>query len=124
MISQAIDLSPLQAAIAVILGLATLATIGGGLYAVFRSAAQDSRIKRLQDERDDYLSRLNYVEPRLVRAEEQNEMLRELHNPTQHLVDLKGQEQRNHDEIVKILDDQTRTLRDAISHSHPPDRTS
>lgn len=110
--------SGLQATLAVVVTLITLASLAGGLYAVFRSSAQDARIKRLQDERDDYLSRLNFIEPKLVQAEQQNQVLRDLHNPAEQIGQLKAQEQDNHDKVVQILNDQTRTLQEAITRSH------
>lgn len=113
-----LELSAVQASLVVILGLITLATLAGGLYAVFRSSAQDARIKRLQDERDDYLSRLNYVEPKLLEAEQQNRVLLELHNPSDQLEAIKAQGQVNHDRIVEIIRSQTTTLRQAIQASH------
>lgn len=81
-------MNALQTALAVIGGLVTLAALGGALYANFRAAQSDAIIKRLRDERDDYLSRLNYIEPRHRAAEQQLEVLLALHNPKDQLDDM------------------------------------
>jgi hypothetical protein len=80
--------------LSIIGALVVLASVGGGLWAVFRSSAQDSTIKRLRDERDDYLSRLNYIEPRHRAVEQQNELLLAMHNPTEKLDALAGDSHR------------------------------
>lgn len=96
--------------LAVIGGLVGLAAIAGALWAVARSAAQDTRIKFLEGQRDDYLSRLNYIEPKLKTAEEQNRILLELHNPAEQIKALATQEQTNHDRTVLLLTEQRQTL--------------
>jgi hypothetical protein len=55
------------------------------LYANFRAAQSEAQLKRLRDERDDYLSRLNFIEPRHRAAEQQLEVLLALHNPKEQL---------------------------------------
>lgn len=94
-------------------GLAALVVLVAGLYAVFKSSAADARIKRLQDERDDYLSRLNYIEPRFVELEQQNKLLKSLHNPTARLESLEVTALRidtKSDKTLELLDAQERTL--------------
>lgn len=99
----------------------TLVIVAAGIYAVFKSSAADARIKRLQDERDDYLSRLNYIEPKFVEAQQQNKLLRELHNPTSQLESMahtgEGVE-RKVDEILDVLENQERTLQSIDSRLH------
>lgn len=103
-------------AISTILGLLALAGLGGGLWAVFRSAAQDARIKRLQDERDDYLSRLNYIEPRHRAVEQQNEVLLALHNPTDELTGLHD----NQVEILRVINAQSALIRQIDRRLYEP----
>jgi hypothetical protein len=95
--------STAQTILGVVGALVVLATAGGGLWAVFRSSAQDATIKRLRDERDDYLSRLNFIEPRHRAVEQQNEVLLALHNPTERLDDLGSQ----HAEMLRLLNAQS-----------------
>lgn len=109
-------MSLLQSVLAVIGALLALSAVGGGLYAAFRSNDQEARIKRLQSERDDYLSRLNYIEPRLTVVEQQNEVLRTLHNPADQLQALRVQEQTNHDRTVELLEQQHATLQSIDQH--------
>lgn len=92
-------MSAIGVAISSVLGLVALIGIGSGLWAVAHSTSQDQRIKRLQDERDDYLSRLNFIEPRHRAIEQQNEVLLALHDPTLRLESIDG----NQVEILKQL---------------------
>jgi hypothetical protein len=96
--------------LAVIGALVGLATVAGALWAVARSATQDTRIKFLEAQVNDYLSRLNYIEPKLTTAEEQNRILLELHNPAEQIKALAVQEQSNHDRTLTILTEQKQTL--------------
>lgn len=109
-------MNTLQSVLVIIVSLVTLAGVGGALWAIARSSQQDARIKRLQGERDDYLSRLNYIEPRLKAVEQQNEVLLALHNPTDKIEALKAQEQANHDATVDLLQEQSRILRSIDKH--------
>lgn len=109
-------MSNLQTVLAVLGTLVVLTSVGGGLYAYFRSTAADARIKRLQDERDDYLSRLNYIEPRHKVIEQQNELLRQLHNPTALLETIAGKA----DEIIVTLDEQRELLEEIDGKLHEP----
>jgi hypothetical protein len=110
--------SGLQQALAVVGGLVALATLGGGLWAIFRTSAQDSRIKFLESQTADYLSRLNYIEPKLKEAEQQNRILLELHNPAEQIKQLAAQEQTNHDQTITLLTEQKQTL--ALIESRMP----
>lgn len=80
----------LQTVLSGIGGLIVLAGIGGVLYAQFRSAQHEATVKRLREERDDYLSRLNYIEPRHRALEQQTEVLLALHNPKEQLDDMQA----------------------------------
>jgi hypothetical protein len=102
-------------AIATLLGLAGL---GGATWAVIKASVQDATIKRLRGENDDYLKRLNYIEPKVEALERENKTLHVLHNPADAIdrlnrkVDtLTVQEQDNHTETVGVLRDIGDTLR-------------
>lgn len=69
-------------AIQVILGIFGVTVIGGVLWVAARSSYSDAQMKRMRGENEDYLRRLNYVEPRLSLVEKQNELLMSLHNPS------------------------------------------
>lgn len=85
--------------------LATLAALGGATWAVIRASAQDATIKRQRGEIDDYLKRLNYLEPRVEVLERENETLRSLRDPSEAIGELREQEQRNHEATLKELAD-------------------
>lgn len=114
-------MSGLQPALAVVVGVIALAAVAGGVWAVFRSSSQDARIDRLQDERDDYLSRLNFIEPRFKEVEQQNRLLLDLHNPADQIEALRAQEQTNHDRTVAILAEQSTTLHQIDTTLHRPE---
>lgn len=103
-------MSGIQQGLAVVGAIVMLAVVAGGLWAVFRSADRDARIDRLEGERDDYLSRLNFIEPRFKELEQQNKLLLDLHNPSDQIAALRVQEQTNHDRTVAILSEQSTTL--------------
>lgn len=96
-------MSGTQTALAIIGALFTLAAIGGGLWAAFRTAAQEATIKRLRDDNAEYVKRIEYIEPRWKSADEQNTLLRDLHNPTA--------------QLGRIEDKTTRTI-DLLSQQH------
>lgn len=106
-------MSTLQATLAVIGGLFMLAGIAGTLYAFARGSANEARIKRLQAERDDYLSRLNYIEPRYDVLKEQNKTLRTLTDPTPRLERLADTIDDRSTEVLEELRKQS-TNSDAI----------
>jgi hypothetical protein len=110
------NLSALQVVFAVVLGLFALTAIGAGVWASFRSTDQDARIKRLQSERDDLLSRINYIEPKLLTLEKQNQVLLDLHNPAEQIAALRKQEKENHEKTYALLEEQSRTLRQIDAH--------
>jgi hypothetical protein len=97
-------------ALSVLAGLVVLAGIAGGLWAVARNAAKDKTEERLRAENIDLTRRLDWVEPRLKTAEEQNAMLTELHNPTKQIeaATIEGREQRA--KIIGLLEAQRQTL--------------
>lgn len=101
----------LEGALAVVGTLVVLAGVAGGLWAVARSSAQDTRIKFLEGERADYLSRLQYIEPKLREAEQQNKVLLDLHNPADQIKQLAAQESVNHEQTVVLLNQQHTTLK-------------
>lgn len=103
-------MNQLQLILGVVLALFALAAIGAGIWASFRSTDQEARIKRLRDERDDLLSRLNYIEPKVKTLEEQNKILLELHNPADQISELRAQEADNHLKTYALLEQQYRTL--------------
>ena len=105
-------MSDLQAVLTIIGGLFALAVLVGGLYFAVRSSAQEARIKFLQGERDDYKGRLEWIEPRFKQAEEQNRLLRNLHNPTAQIEALGQANSERHQVIVTMLEAQAVVLRD------------
>lgn len=109
-------MSDLQLVLAVVLALFALASIGGGIWATFRSADQDVRIKRLQGERDDLLSRLNFIEPKVKSLEEQNKVLLDLHNPADQIAALRSQEAENHRKTFALLEKQHVVLQQIDRH--------
>lgn len=125
-------MSSLQAVLAVLGGLFGLAVIAGALWAFAKSGAQDAVIKRLRDERDDYLSRLNFIEPRFKSATEQNEILRTLVDPSTRLNEIRDTVTERTDEILTavarsagnteaikgVLLSQARTLDEIKRHVH------
>lgn len=109
-------MSDLQLVLGVVVGLFALTAIGAGIWASFRSTDQEARIKRLQGERDDYLSRLNFMEPKLKTLEEQNQVLLDLHNPAEQIAALRSQEAENHRRTYALLEQQHRVLQQIDKH--------
>lgn len=83
-------MSGVATALSVLGALVTLAGIGGAMYANFRGAQYKATLDRVSRERDDYLSRLNFIEPRHRAAEQQLEVLLALHNPKDQLDDMQS----------------------------------
>lgn len=109
-------MTTVQIVFGLIIGLFTLAAAGGGVWATFRSTDQEARIKRLQSERDDLLSRLNFIEPKLKALEDQNKVLLGLHNPTEQIAALRTQEADNHRKTFDLLTKQHETLQQIDKH--------
>jgi hypothetical protein len=96
----------LGAAFGVIGVIVTLLVLGAGGWVIVRGSAKDAREKRQAAFIEELTGRLDYVEPRLKKAEEQNAILMTLHNPTAKLDDLSASDAR----ILEILSDQGRLL--------------
>lgn len=109
-------MTTLQAILAVVVALFVLAGLGGGIWASFRSTDQDARIKRLQSERDDLLSRLNFIEPKVKTLEEQNQILLGFHNPAEQIAALREQESTNHQRTYALLTKQHDVLQQIDAH--------
>jgi Fic family protein len=77
--------SGIQSILAVFGALLALGAAAGGIWAAFRAAGQDATIRRQREDIAEYLSRIEYIEPRWKAADEQNTLLRDLHNPTSQL---------------------------------------
>lgn len=109
-----------SAVVSIILGLLAFASLGGVLYSAAKGAANEATIKRLREENVDYLGRLNYIEPRMKAAEQQNETLIRLIDPhpalkeigekvdkveekTESLVTLFRQHQRTLSEVARAV---------------------
>ena len=70
-----------------------LVVISGFVVAVWvtaRAKSQEEALARTRADRDDYRQKLEFVEPRLAKALEENAMLQELHNPTKAVADIKA----------------------------------
>lgn len=106
----------LQTALSIIGALVVLSALGGALYANFRAAQSEATLKRLRDERDDYLSRLNYIEPRHRAIEQQNEVLLALHNPKDQLDDIQGSQA----EMLRVLRAQKTLMEQIDRHLYLP----
>lgn len=104
--------------LSIIGGLAALAAVSAGVYATFKGTAADKRIERLQGERDDYLSRLNFIEPRYAALEEQNQTLRTLYDPSARLVELGAAVESNAKKVLAVLDRQAATLEEIKQRVH------
>lgn len=96
-------MSDFSAMLAILGALVLLAGAAGGTYAHFKSSEDKEEMARVRAHRDDLLSRLNFIEPRVKLLEQQNEVLMSLHNPAQQITNLAEQEQRNHVETVRLL---------------------
>lgn len=97
--------------------LILLAGIAGSVWAVIRTSAQEATIKRLRDENEDYLRRLNYLEPRVEVLESRNEILEQLHNPAKAIAEVATQvaqllalEMQNHGETIDLMKEETKRV--------------
>ncbi len=116
-------MGPTQAVLAIIGGLIVVAGFTGGLYAYAKAGAQDAIIERLRGERDDLLSRLNFIEPRFAAAEEQNKILKTLTDPSEGLKQIGDQVNTKAEQITMILERQSATLADIQTQVHVPRRS-
>lgn len=98
--------------LSIIGALVALTVLGAGVYVIFTTSAKDAREKRLRDENVDLIRRLDYVEPKLKTAEEQNALLMQLHNPTAQLEQMSAENRQRHVEISRLLKEQSQTLHD------------
>lgn len=111
-------MSTLQAVLAIIGALFVLAALGGGLYVAARSSASDVRERRLREENEDLVRRLDWIEPRFKQAEQQNQLLLQLHNPTSQLEALGTQAMANYEATVAILNQQSAVLHEIDEKLH------
>lgn len=111
--------------------LILLAGTAGAVWAVIRTSAQEATIKRLRDENEDYLRRLNYLEPRVDVLENRNEILEQLHNPAKAIAEVATQvaqllalEVKNHESVVKLIHTETSRVETVLNRidGHIKDR--
>lgn len=103
-------MSTLQTVLAVLGGLVAIASVAGGIWAVFRTSARDAETNRLRAWNGDLIQRLDWIEPRFKTVTQQNELLMQLHNPTSQLEAMGTKAQANHDQIVEVLREQSALL--------------
>lgn len=96
-------MNSIVAVIVVITGILGLAGLGGAVYANLRSSALEASNRRLTNDNEYYLRKVNYLEPRVDVLERENETLHRLHNPTPEIVTLREQEATNHTEAMGLL---------------------
>lgn len=113
-------MNSIQAVLTIIGALVAIAVVAGGLFSVARNASKDATITTLTKQRDDYLSRLNYIEPRFDQIERENKLLLEMHNPADQIRKLGEQEQENHNRTVQLLEAQREHIEDV--HRYVVDR--
>lgn len=92
--------------------LVVLSGAAGVIWANLRSKAVELTVDRLRSENEDYVRRLNYLEPRTEVLERENKTLRALHNPADAIDDLKAQEASNHKEAMAVLRSIDRHVKD------------
>jgi vacuolar-type H+-ATPase subunit I/STV1 len=86
------------------LGLLTvLAGSAAVVWSKFRADASDLTMTRLRSENEDYLRRLNYLEPRVTALESRNKVLEELHDPAEEIAALRKEEAAHHTEQMRVL---------------------
>jgi len=126
-------MSTIQTVLAALGGLIVVAGAAATIWAYVKGGAQDNQIERLRGEVTDYLSRLNYIEPRFKASQEQNEILRTLVDPSGRLDEIRSTVTEKSDEILRaversasnteamkaVLLAQARTLDDIGEHMHP-----
>lgn len=78
------------ATVAILAGLVVLAGFIVAVLVNARAKGQEETTKRLRDDRDDYKSRVEFIEPRLSKVLEENAMLQQMHDPTAQLTAIKG----------------------------------
>lgn len=111
----AADWTTILSAVAVIFGLLGS---GGALWAVFRASALEASNERLRKENEDYVRRLNYIEPKVEVLERENTTLRSTRDPSEKLEGISAQigtlithEQDNHTETITAVRDLTAAIR-------------
>lgn len=67
-----------------IAGFATVVTVNS------RAGGQAEALDRARKDRDDYKDRVEFIEPRLSKALEENELLQRMHNPAERLGAIKS----------------------------------
>lgn len=93
-----------QAALTILGALVLLAGVGSAIWVYATGGAQDKRIERLQGERDDLLSRLNYIEPRFKSLGEQFATLQTLVDPSARLAEIRATVNAKTDEILTAVE--------------------
>jgi hypothetical protein len=100
-------MNPVLVIVSIIGALVVIAGFVTAVWVSARAGGQAERIKRLSGDRDDYKSRVEFIEPRLVKIEQENALLQELHNPSARLGAIKADTAR----ILSILKDQAADIK-------------
>lgn len=87
----------------VLVALVLLAAVAAGVWVVFKGKAVELTVQRLRGENEDYVRRLNYVEPQLEHLKNENGVLRSMVNPATEIHEMREQENAHHDEQMRVL---------------------
>lgn len=114
-------MSTVALVVSIIGGLVVIAGFVVAVSVTSQAKGQEETIGRLRADRDDYRDRLEFVEPRLAKALEENALLQELHNPTQAMADLKADTAKIRSDtgtIMALLRAQAADLVEMQQHVH------
>lgn len=82
------------------------------VWAKFQSDAKDITERRLRAENEDYLRRLNYLEPHATGLEQRVKVLESLHAPTEAIEGLRRDIANHHREVMRLLGERDKGGRD------------
>lgn len=92
--------------------LVAILVVAGGVWSVLRSSTIEANYQRVRDEAEDYLRRVNFLEPRVEVLERENKTLRDLHNPAKAIDVAAHQVAKNHLQTFEVLTRIEKNLRD------------
>lgn len=89
--------------LSILVALVVLAGAAAGVWAVLKGKAVELTVQRLRGENEDYVRRLNYLEPLARQQGEELKVLRTMVNPADEIHEMRQQENQHHEEQMRVL---------------------
>lgn len=120
-------MNTIGAIVTILGGLVVIAGFFAAAWVSARTKGSDQELARVRADRDDYKSRVEFIEPRLAAALRENELLQKMHDPTARLTEIRKDSAailKHTAQILAVLRAQAVDIQEAIENATGGDHDS